>query len=302
MEERIVGLLEAAGPLTGAEIRNALGDQSFAQYKACMLSSRLAVCRAGRRYLRLDTRVDGYARLSPSILREFLTYTVVGLAGDNTPLDRRAAKLEAHIRDVSRRKLELAAQVAADVAARATEGGIEAGTRFCIVAAGDVVFEMAHDVPRPERSTGTLVQGSDLDLVVLVDDGAPDELLIRLDRAMYERKHFYLGNPALREEIDYVVKRFGRLREQAEFDQFKAMVACKIFDEAVLLLGSEELFAAGKELLRERGVTDRLHAMEQSAIRLREQAEQHLLAAQERDLHGANLLLFYTVLESDEFE
>jgi hypothetical protein len=302
MEDRIKGLLETAGPLTGAEIRDVLGPASFAQYRACMLSPHLEVRRVGRRYLRLDTMVDGYARLSPSILREFLTYTVVGPAGDSVVLDRREAELAAHIRSVSRQKLELAGQVAADIAARVTDGGPSAETRFCIVVAGDVVYEMAHDVPRPERSTGLLVRGSDLDLVVLVDDEAPDELVDRLDRATYEKKQMYLTSPAFREEIDYVVKRFGRLREQAELGEFKAMVAGKIFDEAVLLVGSEQLFAAGKELLRERGVTDRLRAMERSAVCLREQAERQLLASGEREPHGEDLLLFYTDLESEEFE
>ena len=33
--------------------------------------------------------------------------------------------------------------------------------------AGDVVFEMAHLEPRPESSTGKLVKGSDLDIVVV---------------------------------------------------------------------------------------------------------------------------------------
>jgi hypothetical protein len=301
MEARLAGLLEAAGPLTGAEVSDALGDAPFAQWKTCMLSPHLALRRAGRRYLRLDTKVEGYARLSPSILREFRTYTVVGLAGDEAGLDRRAAEVEAHIQEVSRRKLDLAGEVAADIAARVTDPGAES-TRFCIVVAGDVVYDMAHDVPRPERSTGMLVQGSDLDLVVLVDDRAPDDLLTRLDRAMYEKKVQYLATPAFREEIDYVVKRFGRLREQTELGTFKAMVACKIFDEAVLLRGSEELFAAGKELLRERGVTDWLRGLERSAIRSRDQAERHLLATEERDLGGENLLLFHTDLESDEFE
>ena len=82
MPERIIDLLERTGPLTGAEIHKALGGEMFALWKACMLSPRLAIRRVGRRYLRLDRRVDGYARLSPSILREFLTYTVVGLADD----------------------------------------------------------------------------------------------------------------------------------------------------------------------------------------------------------------------------
>jgi hypothetical protein len=203
---------------------------------------------------------------------------------------------------VSRRKLELTADVAADVAARAATGIPGADEQVCIVLAGDVVYGMAHDVPRPERSTGTMVAGSDLDIVVLVDDAAPDELVARLDRATYEKKAQYLANPAFREEIDYVVKRFGRLREQAELGSFQAMVAAKIFDEAVLLLGSGTLFTAGKELLRERGVTDWLRDLEGAAIRSRAEAERQLLATDGSELRGENLLLFYTDLESDEFE
>jgi hypothetical protein len=246
--------------------------------------------------------VEGYARLSPSILREFLTYTVVGLADDGPALDRRAAAVEAHIREVSRRKLELCRDVAADIAARAAMGIPGADEQFCIVVAGDVVYGMAHDVPRPERSTGTMVAGSDLDIVVLVDDSAPDELVDRLDRATYEKKVQYLANPVFREEIDYVVKRLGRLREQAELGSFRAMVAAKIFDEAVLLLGSQSLFAAGRELLRERAVSGWLRDLEEAAIRSREEAERQLLATGGSELRGENLLLFYTDLESDEFE
>lgn len=302
MEDRIVALVERSGPLTGAEIRDALGDASYDHYRATMRSERLAIRRIGRRYLRLDTRVDGYARLSPSILREFLTYTVVGRAGDEQALERRAAGLEAHIAAVTRHKLELARRIATEIAARAAGGDEGSADAFCIVVAGDVVYGMAHDVPRPERSTGTMVAGSDLDLVVLVDDDAPEALVDALDRATYERKYRYLTNPAFREEVDYVVKRLTRLREQAAFDGFKAMVACKIFDEAELLLGSRELFAAGKAVLRERGVADRLGAMEEAAVAQRAAAEEHLLASEARELTAPNRYLFYTDLESDEFE
>jgi hypothetical protein len=94
VEERVVRLLKERGPVIGAELREALGDDGFGQWKMCMRSPRLATRRVGRRYLRLDRKVEGYARLSPSILREFLTYTVVGLAGDPGALDLRAKELE----------------------------------------------------------------------------------------------------------------------------------------------------------------------------------------------------------------
>src|SRR5450756_1129381 len=108
MDERIVPLLAERGPLTGAEMRAALGEDGFGQWKACMLSERIEVRRVGRRYLRLDQRVEGYARLSPSILREFLTYSVVGLRDDQAALETKTEELAGRIRQISAGKLKLA--------------------------------------------------------------------------------------------------------------------------------------------------------------------------------------------------
>jgi len=301
MQKQIIDLLDRKGPLTGAEIYKALGGETFVLWKECMLSPQLAIHRVGRRYVRLDRRVEGFARLSPSILREFLTYTVVGLAGDSAAIDQRKQELQSHIVDISRKKLELATNIMIDIATPFTASSEEKAA-FCIILAGDIVYEMAHDVNRPEYSTSRMAHGSDLDIVVIVGDDAPDELANQLDNAIYKKKYQYLKHPAFREEIDYVVKRFNKLSEQAEFDTFQRMVACKIFDEAVLLYGNGELFADGKALLSERGVIDKLRAMEQSAILAREEWEQNLLATDEQFLKKEISFLFYTDEESEEFE
>ena len=295
----MVADLERRGPLTGAELREALGADPFLLWKACMRSDRLRLSRVGRRYLRLDQNVEGYARLSPSILREFVTYTIVGLADSPAALEGRVAELAAHIATVTEEKLQLARNVAGEVAARVTAGEEQ---QFFVLLAGDIVYGMAHDVPRPERSTGQMVRGSDIDLVVVLDDDATEGLLARLDDAIYQRKYRYLINPSVREEIDYVVKRFARLRDQAAFDDFKKMVACKILREGMLLQGGEGLFERAKALLEERGVTVRLQALEASAASARALAESHLLSLSEDRLAGDDLYLFYTTEESEEFE
>lgn len=301
MESEIIGLLEQRGPLTGAELCHALAGDSFSVWKACMLSGRIAVRQVGRRYLRLDENVEGYARLSPSILREFLTYTAVGLTDDPGALDRRTAEIAAHIQEVTESKLQLARTLVDGIAAR-LPGSDGREDRFCVLLAGDIVYEMAHDVPRPERSTGRMVKGSDLDLVVIVDDRAQEVVLEAWDEAIYKQKYRYLINPSVREEIDYIVKRFERLREQAEFDSLKKMIACKILRESVLLHGSPALFGAAKALLDEYGVTQRLEAMERSAVEDRRAAEAHLLSRAQDSLSGDELYLFYTSDESEEFE
>jgi hypothetical protein len=318
VEEGVVRLLEERGPQTGGELREALGGDGFGLWKTCLRSKRIAVRRVGRRYLRLDQRVDGYARLSPSILREFLTYTVVGLETDPAALAAKTADLDAHIKEISAAKLRLAQRIIGDIGARLLEHGAPAATpgaeaageepggaqeeRFCVLLAGDIVYEMGHDSPRPERSTGRMVRGSDLDLVVIMDDEAPEELAKALDDAIYQQKYRHLINPSFREEIDYTIKPLARLREQAAFDTFKHMVPCKILDEAVLLYGSRRLFRAAKALLKEQHVADALAAMERSAVVARREAEEHLLSRDEGALRGDDLYLFHTSEESEEFE
>jgi hypothetical protein len=301
VEERIVQLLEERGPQTGAELREVLGDDGFGQWKACMRSDRIAVRRVGRRYLRLDQKVEGYARLSPSILREFLTYSVAGLTEDQEALAARTEELAAHIQAISSAKLRLVERIVAGIGARLLEGEGEE-ERLCVLVAGDIVHGMGHDAARPEHSTGRMVRGSDLDLVIIMADDAPEDLKQRLDDAIYQEKYRHLINPSFREEIDYTIKPVARVREQAAFGTFRDMVPCKILDEAVFVYGSRALCDAAKALLVERHISEALAAMERAAIVARHEAEEHLLNRDEGALLGGDLYLFRTSEETEEFE
>lgn len=306
MEDRIIGLLRERGPQTGAQLRNALGDDGFAHWKTCMGSERIEVRRVGQRYLRLDKKVKGFARQSPSILREFRTYSMVGLAAEPAALDAATNTLAARVRDISAAKLKMATRFISEIGGRLAEDGREcdgaAEDRYCVLLAGDIVYEMGHDAPRPERSTGTMVRGSDVDLVVIMNDGAPDGLKDRLDDAIYQQKYRYLINPSIREEIDYVIKDLARIGEQAAFDTFNHMVSCKILDEAMLLYGNHELYKAAKSVLEDHGIRQKLAALEAAASHARELAEQHLLNRDATCLDDDELYLFYTSEESEEFE
>ncbi|MEW6440592.1 MAG: hypothetical protein AB1640_06590 [bacterium] len=300
VEERVIELIRAKGPQTGSEVLDALSVQGLVLWRACKLSERLEVRVVGTRYLRLDQRVDGFARLSPSILREFLTYSVVGLAGDENVLEPSAQRLLRHIREVSRSKLALAEEIVGRIWNDFAPSWPEE-QRICFILAGDIVYGMAHDVPRPEHSTGKMVQGSDMDLIVVADDGAPGDLLQELDRTIYHEKYRTLITPGLREEIDYVVKGLERVREQLSFDSFKKMVAVKILQEGVLLSGSETLFEEIKAMLVRSGATEKLGQMEAAAKADRQHAEEYLLRADPAHLAKEDLHLFYTGEESEEF-
>jgi len=301
MEKKIVKILKEKGPLTGAELLETLGDDALLLWRACKLSEQVAIQTIGCRYLRLDSKIEGFARLSPSILREFLTYSVIGLTRDQDSLVRRSNEIASHIKEVSRAKLELAKNIFSTVLS-GLENDALIEEQACILIAGDIVYDMAHDAPRPERSTGKLVKGSDMDLVVVVDDLFPNELMERMDEMIYREKQNILITPHLREEVDYVVKDLARVREQMGFDTFKRMVACKILQESTLLFGKQDLFEAIKSMLLEQGITEKLMRMEENAAIFRRDAEATLLREDPAKIKNEGLYLFYPTEESEEFE
>lgn len=301
LESQVLHLIEKRGPLTGEEISKKLPGDDLALWRTCKSSKHLARIFVGTRYLRLDRRIKGYARLSPSILREFLTYTAVGLSRDLDGLRGKAEGIRSRISEVSRLKSELAYSMVSVLCTR-WENEIALEEHVCFILAGDIVYNMAHDVPRPERSTGKLVRGSDLDLVVVADKHLSKKDMERLDDAIYREKYRLLITPHIREEIDYVVKDLEKVKEQVRFDTYRHMVACKIMQEGTLLFGSEEIFHEIKTLLREHGVMDKLTAMERDARAFREKAEQILISGDPETIEEEGLNLFYPVEESEEFE
>lgn len=300
MEQKIISLLTHEGPLTGQELLKALHENEFLLWRACKASDHIMVRTLGTRYLRLDRRIQGYARLSPSILREFLTYSVIGLPEDPFSLDLKADDVLRHIENISTSKSNLAYSIISSLADLFQENALMEHT--CFILAGDIVYNMAHDAPRPERSTGKRVNGSDMDIVVIVDDGLPTTQVKRLDEAIYQEKYRLLITPHLREEIDYVVKDLKRVRDQVRFDTFKRMVACKILHEGTRLYGSEAIFHQVKTILKETGVNLKLSEMEARSLVFREKAEETLLH-EDPDLIKAEFLdLFFPAEESEEFQ
>ena len=301
MEHEIVSHIERKGPLRGAELQVAVAGDPIVLWKTCLLSEKLMVRRVGIRYLRLDRTIEGFARLSPSILREFMTYSVIGCAGDRNGIERRAREITDAIDRISTAKLNLVRSLVTDIMRR-PECAAMLDYDYCFIVAGDIVYSMAHDVPRPERSTGRMVKGSDIDMIVIAEDRVPDALLKKLDDVIYKEKYRLLVMPSINEEIDYIVKKMQRVRKQLSFSTFKHMVACKIIQEGLLLAGSEKMFTQIKNLLYETGVSEKLYAMHLSAEAFRMQAEEYLLGETPDRMDKKNLYLFYTSEESEEFE
>jgi hypothetical protein len=294
----IAHILRESGPLTGAELLESSGLDVLELWRLCATAPGVSKRVVGRRFLRLDRAIDGYARLSPSIRREFLTYTVLALSSSVEALEEKAGRLAEEIRGISAAKRRLAKEAMLS-ATRTLADEPQLLEQACFVLAGDITYGMAHRVPRPEHSTGKMVRGSDLDVVVIVREGASPSLVEELDAAIYQKKHFYLVSPSYREEIDYLIKDLSTVRRQVRFDTFESMVACKILVEGELLHGSSSLHGEICGLLRQASIPEHLSELEARAKVQRREAEASL--EDERDREGpAYLNLFYTSEEGDE--
>ncbi len=296
-ENEILSILSQTGPLTGAQLMEQTSMEVLALWQTCRNAFSIQFKTAGRRFLRLDRNVQGYARLSPSIRREFLTFTYVGLDSQLEELALRADALEREIRSISLAKYKIAENSVISALAH-LKGRDILLEKACFIIGGDVVYDMSHSVPRPEKSTGEMVHGSDLDIIIVAEDDVAPEIIDSLDKAIHKRKHLLLVND--REEIDYLIKSFSRVREQLKFDVFSSMVACKILHEGRRLYGSARVFQTVKRLLEEVNIPERLKLLEQRAIADRAAAEKQLQNASGETDRSEFYNLFYTRAEEDE--
>jgi|WetSurSiteA1Bulk_404760.scaffolds.fasta_scaffold22778_2 hypothetical protein len=296
-QDEIISILKDSGPLTGAQLLEQTHMEVLSLWQTCRLAPSLRFQTTGRRFLRLDRNVQGYARLSPSIRREFLTYMLVGLDSQMDALTARAHTLKKETQRISQSKRDMAREaVMSAVAPLSMKSTIL--EKACFLIAGDAVYDMSHMVPRPEKSTGEMVQGSDLDIIVVIEDDLSPEIADTLDRAIHKRKHLLLVND--REEIDYLIKSIARVQEQLKFDIFSSMVASKILDEGQFLYGSQTVFERVKQLVSDYGIPGRLKALEQQATLARQSAETQLLQVGIENSRSQYLNLFYTHAEEDE--
>ncbi|MDZ7838841.1 MAG: hypothetical protein U5N58_13395 [Actinomycetota bacterium] len=235
--------------------------------------------------------MEGYARLSPSILREFLTYTVIGLEKDKKLIEEKARILKTEIDRISRDKLELAESVIKQI----TESHSQPEAiknKTAVIIAGDIVYNMAHSENRPEFSTGEVIRGSDLDIII-VTENLGRKLVQELDQRIYEQKYYLIKNPAYREEIDYIIKDIARVKEQLKFDCFEYMVASKILEEGRFLFGNQDIYRKIKKMVAEKGIPVKLGELEKTAAIERKQAKDCLIDTSKAISNHENNLLFF---------
>ena len=182
----VVKALKEEGPQIGCELIERTRMEALPLWQICRQTPEIRMECVGKRYVRLDKNVEGYARLSPSIRREFLTYTVLGLESQAPGIEAKTKKLGQEIHQISQAKRDLAKTAISDIAQSLAEWETMKD-RVCFIIAGDITYDMAHAVPRPEISTGKMVRGSDLDIIVLAEDDVSKKDLKALDDAILKK-------------------------------------------------------------------------------------------------------------------
>lgn len=292
----IARLLTERGPMTGQDLVDSLAETPLEVWRACRADPAVVITHHGQRYLRLDEAVPGWARLSPSIGREFVSFSIVHLAGQETAAEELLASIRSHTARVTADKRFESKRLMDRVVGDLRVDGIAVPCVFLI--AGDVAYGMGHDVPRPDKSTGIIVNGSDLDIVVVHADDADPAAVAALDAAMIKLKARLLSSPSYREELDYVIKSVATAAAQLASADLHDSIAAKVLVEADYLSGDRDLFDRVKTLVESSGAPQRFEAMIASAGSDRIAAETRLAAGSGTD---ADLKVFVGLEEQAEF-
>lgn len=293
--------LSAHGPTRGKELSEVFFCDSYDLWFKCMTSPQFLTKSVAKYYLRLDKNLHGYARLSPSIWREFFSYTLIGLNSQPELIEEKATWLKSEISSISKIKSDLAFSVCNSVYEHLSYNYPLLKTNVVFLLAGDIVHNMAHNDPRPEKTTGELVIGSDIDLIVIVSDKVNKKITKLVEDSLYEMKFKLLNNPFQKEELDFVVKTEFQLRNQMKMESFKEMVAMKVFCEARFLCGNLDYF---KELASDpkfEVIKSQFREMEERAIISRKQALDILLKGTKPEASSWLQTLFYPAEEAEEF-
>lgn len=300
IEARVIAQLNERGPQLGKELAFAMPEVPvLALWQACYRSSQsFLISHFASYYLRYDiTRADE-VRLSPSILRDFLSFTLFGLPGQREQMIERQASLSNTHREISREKIALAQSVMKAVFLKLTR---EIRSQLCAFIAGDLAYFLAHNEPREHSASGEMVRGSDVDIVVILSDALPAEVQETIDAEMLRLKSVYLRHPDHRQEIDFITKRQSVMERQFGYADIHDKIASKIAYESMFLGGSLTLYMEVREAMTRLGVDTLIEADFEHALKDRKHAMRTLLNVTSGQLDDETRSLFYFSQERVEF-
>jgi len=298
LENKIIHTLTDRGPLTGAELLAALRPiDQFVLWQNCFRSPTLQITSFASYYIRYDVGRENMLRLSPSILRDFLTFTLIALPHQRDALHRKQLTLCNNHRDTSYRKIRIAMEVLSELDGKVDPQAMSSLAAFV---AGDICYFMGHDEERPNAS-GKNMSGSDIDIIIVHEDDANPDELKKIDKHLFERKGILMKLPNYRQEIDYVIKPVSRLKKQLGYGTIDEKIACKIVYESLFIWGSTPFYLKIRRLLETSGVNEMITSDFSKSIEERSAAVKELLNSNMSDISPEVMKLFFATQERVEF-
>lgn len=300
VEARIIEVLSEKGPQLGKELSFAMPEVPvLALWQACFRSRSFLVSHFASYYLRYDITREDQVRLSPSILRDFLSFTLFGLPGQQDLMIERQGSLSNLHREISREKIALAQTAMKSVFLKLTR---EIRSQLCAFIAGDLAYFLAHNEPREHAATGEMVRGSDVDIVIILGDSLPEDVKQTIEAEMVRMKSVFLRHPDHRQEIDFICKYQSVMERQFGYGDIHDKIASKIAYESMFLGGSLTLYMEVREAMSRLGVDKLIEGDFEHALKDRKNAMRKLLNAEPSGVIDDEMRsLFYFSQERVEF-
>lgn len=262
--DRIVTLIRDKGPSSGLVLSELLSDISpINLWRSCYSSRRLRVRNCARYYLRYDITRDNALRLSPSILRDFLTFSLIYLPEQSVSAVEGGTLLANKFRSISLRKLSRARQA---LLALPDDLQAQLNANCVVFLSGDIAYFLAHDTPRRHSTLDVPIKGSDIDIVIVTNREADPEKIALIESELLKVKRLFLLNPAIGEELDYIVKPLETMLGQLDYRDIHEKIASKILYESYFLMGRVDIYESLMQHLNLRGTRDKIEADFETAL------------------------------------
>jgi len=279
IESEIKKILDAGGPVTGGQLCEKMPHVTdIAIWRACYGSDKIRISNCARYYLRYDITRGNQLRLSPSILRDFLTFSLVYLKGQVVEIVEGATRLANRFRTVSLQKLSWAREALMQL----DEDLQDVLNQHCVVfLSGDIAYYLAHETKRIHSQLGVEINGSDIDIVIVTNRGAPPDKIAKIESQLLTVKKIFLTSPDIGEELDFIVKPIETMLDQLAYSNIHEKIASKILYESYFLMGRVDIYQTLMQHLKLRGTLDLIDADFETALGQRKETIAKILALDE---------------------
>lgn len=300
LSEAVKARLAAEGPMLGKELHARFSEYShLALWQACFQDLGIHVSHFAGYYLRFDITREDLIRLSPSVLRDFLSFTLISLPHQRGEALARQVEISNLHREISQRKIALARNMLSEIL-RKLDFSLQ--RQICAFIAGDNAYFLGHDEPREVEELGQLVRGSDIDIVIIHEDTLDPSIVDMIESEMMKSKTYLLRHPDHRQEVDFICKPRSKMFRQFRYDTIREKIASKIAYESLFVAGSVQFYMQIIEQLEFSGVKPKIEADFRRAAAGRQSAMQALLRADPDDLDLDTQSLFFFSRERLEFD